>query len=109
MGLMWILGTFWIIYETYEHIFLFKSHKELYQYCLLTFTFVVGFIFLYSGKVRSTIFDKNQGTLTIKKRNIFCDKRQIITYKLKDITDVRAVYRGYKSGTIDTQEYMIIV
>ena len=45
----------------------------------------------------------------MKKRNIFCDKRSIYTYRLRDITDVRAVHRGYKSGGIDTETYKIIV
>lgn len=70
---------------------------------------IMGIFFLYKGKIRHTILDKKAGTLTIKKRNTFCDKRSIVTYKLKDISDVRAVYRGYKQGTVDTQIYSCII
>ena len=32
-----------------------------------------------------------------------------MTYRLRDISDVKAVYRGYKTGSVDTRTYMIIV
>ena len=47
--------------------------------------------------------------MTIKKRNTCCDKRSITTYRLDEIEDIRAVYRGYKSGGVDTQKYSIVV
>ena len=106
---MWMLGTIWMIYEMYEHLFTFAHYNNLKQYGALSFTFVMGILFVYKGKIKTTVFDKRCGTLTIKKRNICCRKRQITTYKLKDIENVKAVYRGYKSGGVDTQEYSIIV
>jgi hypothetical protein len=69
----------------------------------------MGILFIYKGKIRSVVFDKNYGTLTVKKRNLFCDKRSIVTYSLKDITDVKAVYRGFKSGSVNTMMYSIII
>lgn len=63
---------------------------------------VLGLFFLWKGKIKHTIFDKRAGTMTIKKRNVFCNKRTITTYRLKDISDVKAVYRGYKAGSVDT-------
>ena len=32
-----------------------------------------------------------------------------MTYPLKDISNVRAVYRGHESGSVDTRSYMLIV
>ena len=63
---------------------------------------IMSLVFIYKGKIKTTIFDKRCGTLTVKKRNVCCRKRQITTYNLKEIEDVRAVYRGYKSGGVDT-------
>ena len=76
---------------------------------MLLFCLFMGFLFIYKGKIRSVVFDKMQGTLTIKKRNLCCDKRSITTYPIKDITDVKAVYRGYKAGSVNTMMYSIIV
>lgn len=59
--------------------------------------------------MKTTVFDRDCGTLTVKKRNIFCDKRSINTYKLADITNIRAVHRGYKRGSVDTEAYSIII
>ena len=64
---------------------------------------------MFFGNIKTIIFDKKEGTLTVKKRSTFCNKRKIVTYWLKDITDVRAVMRGYKSGSVDTQSYSIII
>ena len=102
MGVIWMLGTIWMIYEMYEHLFTFAHYNNVKQYGALSFTFVLGALFIYKGKIKTTVFDKRCGTLTIKKRNICCLKRQITTYKLKEIEDVKAVYRGYKSGGVDT-------
>jgi len=76
---------------------------------LLLICLVLGILFLYKGKVKSTIFDKTAGTLTIKKRNTCCDKRSITTYRLEDIDDIRAVHRGYKTGGVDTEKFSILV
>jgi hypothetical protein len=109
LGFIWVLGTLWVVYEIAEDLFEFKDHKQLYQWSILLLCVILGFIFLYKGRIRSIIFDKNSGTLTIKKRNIFCDNRSITTYHLKDITDVRAVQRGYKINSIDTEMYYVII
>ena len=76
---------------------------------MLAFCLFMGILFIYKGKIRTVVFDKVEGTFTVKKRNTFCDKRSIVTYRLEDITDVRAVQRGYRSGGIDTETYKIIV
>ena len=102
MGLLWIFGAFYVIYEIYEELIIYHHRKIYGEYLMLTFLIVMGIIFIYKGKVRSVIFDKGEGTLTIKKRNIFCCYRSIATYYLDDITDIRAVQRGYKGPSINT-------
>lgn len=91
MGLMWMCGTIWIIYEIGMDRLKFREWKILKEYSILAFTFIMGFLFCYKGKTRTINFDKIEDSLTVKKRNIFCDKRSIVTYRLRDITDVRAV------------------
>ena len=109
LGTTWLGGVIWIIWLINHDLLDFKYHKILKEYMMILVSSILGFFFLYKGKIRHTIFDKKAGTLTIKKRNTCCDKRSIVSYKLKDISDVKAVYRGYKQGTVDTQTYMCIV
>ena len=106
---MWMFGAFYVIYEIYEELIIYHHRKIYGEYLMLAFLILMGFIFLYKGKVRSIIFDKGEGTLTIKKRNTFCTNRSISTYWLEDITDIRAVHRGYKGPSINTSQYMIII
>ena len=69
----------------------------------------MGLLFIWKGKVKTTVFCKIEGTLTVKKRNLFCDKRSITTYRLKNISDVRAVHRGFNSGGSNTERYFIVI
>ena len=69
----------------------------------------MGVLFLWKGKIKTTVFCRIEGTLTVKKRNLFCDKRTITTYKLKHISDVRAVHRGFNSGGSNTERFFIII
>ena len=66
-------------------------------------------VFLYSGKIKSTIFDKNNNRLTIRKRNICCHRRSITHYKLDDVIDARAVWRGMKADAVNTVHYSIML
>ena len=102
LGSTWLGGVVWFIWLVNHDLLDFQHHKILKEYMMILICTILGFFFFYKGKIRHTIFDKRAGTLTIKKRNTCCDKRSIITYKLKDISDVKAVYRGYKQGTVDT-------
>jgi hypothetical protein len=102
MGSLWVFGTLWIIYELWETMAQRSLWENKRDFFILAVCLILGFLFLYKGKVKSTIFDKRSGTLTIKKRNTCCDRRSITTYKLDEIENVRAVYRGYKSGGVDT-------
>lgn len=96
LGFTWLGGVVWVLWAANHHLLDFKYHKLLKEYLMIFICTLLGAFFLWKGKIRHTIFDKRAGTLTIKKRNTFCDKRSIVNYKLSDISDVKAVYRGYK-------------
>ena len=109
LGGTWLGGVVWLIWAASHDLLDFKYHKVLKEYLMIFICALAGIFFLYKGKIRHTILDKKAGTLTLKKRNTCCDKRSIVSYKLKDISDVRAVQRGYKRGTVDTESYMCII
>ena len=62
-----------------------------------------------TGKIKSTIFDKKEQTVIIRKRTISCHCRTITAYDLKALRDVRAVWRGLKAGEIDNRHYAIVL
>lgn len=68
MGSLWLFGALYVIYEIYEELVVFHHRKIYGEYLLLTFLIVMGLIFLHKGKIRSVIFDRGEGTLTVKKR-----------------------------------------
>jgi len=109
----WILGAAFlgsaafILYMVAEDFWTFK--KKAHEYFLLAFLILFGLIFLYSGKIKSTIFDKQTRELIVKKRNISCHKRSYTKYKLDDISDVRAVRRGIEAGQVNNVHYAIMV
>lgn len=109
MGSVWIGLTIWVLWEIHKDDFHFKHHKLLKEYSILASCLILGICFIYKGKMKHTIFDNRTRTLTIKKRNLCCDRRSMVTYKFEDITDVRAVHRGYKINGVDTTSYMIIL
>lgn len=76
---------------------------------ILSFLAIMAGVFLISGKIKSTVFDKENNQLMIRKRNICCHRRSITIYKLKDIIDARVVWRGMKVDAIDTLHYSILL
>ena len=66
-------------------------------------------VFLISGKIKSTIFDRKDNKLMVRKRNICCHRRSVTIYKLDDIVDARIVWRGMKADAIDTLHYSIML
>lgn len=101
MGFLWMFGTVWLIWEIGYDKLQFKEYAILKEYTALAFCFIMGLLFCYKGKVRTVVFDKKEGTLTLRKKNTFCDRRALVTYQLRDIRDARAVHRNYKSGGVN--------
>lgn len=70
---------------------------------------VLGIMFLTAGKIKSVIFDKNAKQVIIRKRTITCHCKTITKYNMKDMYDVRAVWRGLQSNSTNTLHYSIIL
>lgn len=96
LGLSFWGGAIFVIFMCYENLMHFK--KRSVEYALLAFLIICGFAFLWAGRTKSTIFDRATDSLVIRKRNIFCHRRVITKYKLSDLADVRAVWRGINRG-----------
>ena len=82
VGGCWLLGVAWVLYELRPTFSRLRGINLVKQWALLAFAIFMGVVFLYTGKIRTTVFDREAGTLTIKKRNTCCDRRSIATYKL---------------------------
>jgi hypothetical protein len=80
----------------------------MYSYILLLFMMGLGTVFIYYGKVKSTIFDKRKNMLIITSITVLCD-RKIKAHRLSDIKSVRAVERGYEKNQVNTRHYKIIL
>ena len=64
---------------------------------------------MYAGKIRSTVFDKSKDEIIIRKRNITCHRRTVTKYKLSDLQDVRAVWRGIDQGQVNNEHFAVIL
>ena len=73
-------------------------YSQILQYILLILLLVLGFVFVQSGYIETVVFDKRLGRLILYKTNVFC-MRYIKAYRLSEVTQVRAVQRGYKTRT----------
>jgi len=69
---------------------------------------LLSFLFLYAGKVESTIFDKNKNRFTLAKTTVIC-KSEAKNYILGDITNVKGVKKGHSGVNVYTLHYKVIV
>ena len=106
-GFVFLAGSIAVLILAEEKILTFQSSGA--ELGLLAFMIISGLIFLWYGRTKSTVFDRKEKAITIRKRNIFCHRRTITKYDLGDLTDVRAVYRGINSGQVRTLHYAIIL
>jgi hypothetical protein len=51
---------------------------------------ILGFVFVQSGYIETTVFDKRIGRMIQYRTNVFC-MRYIKAYRIDDIAKVRAV------------------
>ena len=68
--------------------------------------FVLGFTFMYGGKVESVVIDKRLNLLELLSTSIFCCTKRSV-YSLKDLTNVRAVKKGHDGVNFYTLHYTI--
>ena len=108
IGGLWYAGLAWVAISHGKELFNLKSN-HLTVYSFLFFALVIGFLFLYTGKIRSVIFDRREFTVTLKKRNTCCDRRSIVTYNLAMLSDIKAVNRTKKIGGQDHRTFYILM
>lgn len=106
-GFVFLTGSVACFILAQEKLLTFKNKGV--EPFLLAFMVVAGLIFLWYGRTKSTVFDRKEKAITIRKRNIFCHRRTITKYDLSDLTDVRAVRRGINSGQVRTLHYAIVL
>ena len=92
LAFLFLGAAAFIIYMANADMVKFK--KKYVETLLLLFLIVVGFVFLTSGRIKSTIFDKEKRRVTIRKRTICCQRKTITNYNLDDMISIRAVKRG---------------
>lgn len=76
---------------------------------LLILLILFGLLFLITGKIKTIQFDSEAKELTIRKKSLTCHCKTVTRYSYDDIMDVKAVWRGVRSGSIDTQRYAIVI
>ena len=67
---------------------------------------LLGFIFMYGGKVESVVIDKNKLFLELHKRNIFCLNKKKV-FDLTKVTNIRCVKKGHDGVNFYTLHYTI--
>jgi hypothetical protein len=107
LGFSFLAGALAILYLSINGQM--KLKKKAYEILIIIFMTVLASAFMTAGRVKSSVFDKKENEFMIRKRNICCQRRSITTYKLQDIIDIRAVWRGIRSGSVDNQKYSIII
>jgi len=92
-----------------------KSHWI--SYLIITFMVVIGYLFVINGRVKTTVFDKRTGELSVAKHPLnyylTCCRNtahsKLKTYHLSDIRSVRAAQRGINRGQVNTLHYKIVL
>lgn len=100
LGFGFLLGAIFVVTLLFEDFIKFK--KLWHEYALVAGMMVLGMLFLTSGKIKSVIFDKEAKQVIIRKRTITCHCKTITKFDLKDLYDVRAVWRGINTTQMNT-------
>ena len=80
--------------------------RHWWQYVVALGIMILGFIFIYAGKIESVIIDKNRSLLEVSKTSIFCvSKKQVDDLEL--IHNVRGVKKGHEGVNFYTIHYVI--
>ena len=113
MGVLFVAGFVFSLYVVHEELIDIHFDKglgrnELISVALMIFLLVMGLLFIYSGKVRTMIFDKRSDAIIIYKTRVTC-ARKMKVYRLSDLKRVRAAERGYERGQVNTLHYVIVL
>jgi hypothetical protein len=83
-----------------------KKPNHWISYSIIIFMIVIGYLFVINGRVKTTVFDKRSGLITVAKHPLTyyltCCKKssnsKLRTYYLTDVRSVRAAQRGINKG-----------
>ena len=71
------------------------------------FILILGFVFLYAGKIESVVIDKERSLLEVMKTSIFCcvDKK---VDDLHQVHNIRGIKKGHEGVNFYTVHYVIV-
>ena len=67
---------------------------------------LLGFIFIYGGKIDSVVIDRSKLFLELHKRNMFCLNKKKV-FDLTKVTNIRCVKKGHDGVNFYTLHYTI--
>ena len=94
-----------------------KEPNHWISYSIIIFMVVLGYLFVINGRVKTTVFDKRTGLISVAKHPLTyyltCCRNtansKLRTYYLQDVRSVRAAQRGINRGQVNTLHYKIII
>ena len=87
------------------------------SYSIIVFMIVLGYLFVINGRVKTTVFDKRTGQISVAKHPLTyyltccrnTSNSKLKTYHLQDVRSVRAAQRGINKGQVNTLHYKIVI
>jgi hypothetical protein len=107
MASIFLIGAIGFILITLENLVKFK--KKWYEYALLSFLILTSATIFYASNIKTYLFDKRDHTLKVFKRSCLGLLRSELTFDLRELEEVRAVWRGLKSKNISNEHYSIVL
>lgn len=81
-------------------------YRHWWQYAVAIAILVLGFVFIYGGKIDSVVIDKSTLLMELHKRNMFCLNRKKV-FDLTKVTNIRCVKKGHDGVNFYTLHYTI--
>ena len=80
--------------------------RHWWQYVVALGIFILGFIFIYAGKIESVIIDKDRSLLEVSKTSIFCAQKKQVD-DLHHVHNIRGIKKGHEGVNFYTIHYVI--
>jgi hypothetical protein len=87
-------------------MYLLCVYSHWWQYGVAIAVMVLGFVFLWGGKIESVIVDKERCLLELHKRNIICLNSKKV-YDLSKVSNIRCVKKGHDGVNFYSLHYVI--
>ena len=82
------------------------AFSHWWQYGVAVVIMILGFVFLWGGKIESVIIDKERCLLELHKRNIVCLNNKKV-FDLSKVQNVRCVKKGHDGVNFYSLHYVI--